>query len=961
MGRLRLSRSVSLAAVLLVTGSLSLMLFSPAPAVAQFGKNRVQYRDFDWKIYHSTHFNLYYYEAEKELLQKAASLAESAYDELSRAFDYQIQDPTVLIVYATHSAFLQNNIYVNGIPEGAQAFAVPTRFRMVLPLDIPDRELYGLIKHELTHIFQFHILFRGRLGAGLRGAPPTWFIEGMASYFADDEVAGDKKFLRDAVVNDSIPSVQAQGGGYFAYRFGHAVFEYIEERWGKEAILDLIYEFRNTLGGRIDRAFERAFRIDVEDFDAEFRRWLRRKYLTELVETGEPGDFGRPFRLNTDRAGQELSPVASPSGDLVAAITTDKGEVDISIFDARRRRRLRNLTRGFNKQIRQITTRNVRRIGGDLAFSPDGNYIAAFAERGKSRSLILIDVLNGGLEKIIDMDIEQQLSPAWSPDGRTIAFAGNLHGEFDIFLIDLETLEITNLTDSDYFEATPAFSPDGRWLAYSVYIGETAQLFRLDLTDPSQRYQLTEGDYNNKEPVFSPSGNRIYFTSDRTGADNIFGLDLERGQVTQYTNAVTGCDRPTVLQREEGGERLVYTGYWKGRFDLYMTDVEEPVAEPEPIAISDTPSQLDALPRFEPDIEVTIDESNVDDRRGFKFFLDDAITYVGLDTNQIWVGRILLSFSDYLGDRRFLVNLAAIDAFSDFDVAYYDLGKRLQWGARLFDERIYAVLRNPVTGQGIVREEGIRRTGAQLIGIYPLSEKTRLEGRLGFIFRKIDVTFTVQDTTGNIVDAIFPTEDEYPQVELSWVRDSAIYSPWGAISGSRIRLTGSYAPDLDDSGTLTRTVYLDARKYFPVTRRSNFAFRFFGADSDGNVPDPFFVGGLDTIRGVDFRDFAGFRAFYGNAEFRFPLIDQLSTPWLQFQGIRGVIFVDLGAAYFPELSDFDFYDSDEERLEDVIASFGYGLTVRFLGLNLNWDFSQEFDLQDTSNGFRTSFWIGARF
>ena len=192
------------------------------PAVGQlsaFGKNKIQYRDFEWQIYHSQHFDIYYYETEAQLLEKIASFAESAYDELSRAFDYQIQEPTPLIVYATHSAFLQNNVILNGIPEGVGAFATSNRFRMVMPLDLPDPQLMALVKHELTHIFQYHILSRGKIGAGLRGSPPQWFMEGMASYYADDEGPSDRKFMVDAVVNDNIPSVVAQGGGFFAYRF----------------------------------------------------------------------------------------------------------------------------------------------------------------------------------------------------------------------------------------------------------------------------------------------------------------------------------------------------------------------------------------------------------------------------------------------------------------------------------------------------------------------------------------------------------------------------------------------------------------------------------------------------------------------------------------------------------------------------------------------------------------------
>ncbi|HSS78791.1 MAG TPA: hypothetical protein VLV54_18875, partial [Thermoanaerobaculia bacterium] len=131
-----------------------------------FSKNKIQYRDFKWEIYHSPHFNLYYYQQEKPQLQKVVSFAESAYDKLSREFNFQIKDPVPLIFYSTHSAFEQNNVLLNFIPEGVGAFASPARYRMVLPIDVPDPELMQLISHELTHIFQYYMLFQGSLTKG---------------------------------------------------------------------------------------------------------------------------------------------------------------------------------------------------------------------------------------------------------------------------------------------------------------------------------------------------------------------------------------------------------------------------------------------------------------------------------------------------------------------------------------------------------------------------------------------------------------------------------------------------------------------------------------------------------------------------------------------------------------------------------------------------------------------------
>ena len=99
-------------------------------------------------------------------------MAESAYDDLSRRLNYQVPKPIPLLFYVTHAEFEQNNIILNFIPEGVGAFAEPARNRMVLPIDLPDEKLQNLIAHELTHIFQYEILFGGRLSPRLHVEHP---------------------------------------------------------------------------------------------------------------------------------------------------------------------------------------------------------------------------------------------------------------------------------------------------------------------------------------------------------------------------------------------------------------------------------------------------------------------------------------------------------------------------------------------------------------------------------------------------------------------------------------------------------------------------------------------------------------------------------------------------------------------------------------------------------------------
>ncbi len=968
---------------LLATWAVLAALAVPAAAqyYTQFGKNKVQFKDFKWQIYHAPHFDVYYYTEEEGLLQKVVSYAESAYDQLSQEFNHKIQEPTALIFYETHADFEQNNVIQNFIPEGTGAFASSVRNRMFLPTDLPDHELMGLIVHELTHIFEYHILFGGNLGRGVAANVPLWLMEGLAEYMRGEESAREKMFVRDAVVNDRIPQVtQGDIPGFFAYRYGYAVFEFMEERWGREGVQDFIFELRNTLGGRVGKALQRAFQIEPEDFDADFRRWLRRKYLAELLETGEPGDFGRPFRAEANRTSQEVSPTASPSGDLVAAFTTIKGDVDVVLFDTKRRTLLRNLTKGYSGDYQYYLAQELtlgRKMGRDIDFSPDGNTIAFFARKDRGRHLVLIDALKGKIVDSIPLETSQQFSPAWHPDGRRIAFSGYRGGRFDIFELDLDSRQVRALTDDDVFDASPTYAPDGRALVMSSVVGGYAKLFRIDLDDPAGgRTPLREGvrsKDNETDAVFSRDGKRLYYTSDASGANNIYSLDLESGVVRQHTNSVTGCFQPTVLTAPDGRDRLVFTAYWKGRFQLYRLDIDEPITEPVVVTEQQMEKSvtlaLDQLPRFEPSIEVTLDDANKEKYGGKKFYLENVVGgTIGVSDDQTFIAQIAFLFSDFLGDRKILAAFQSIESFQNFDVLYIDQSDRLQWILHLFDNRDFFVTQDRRTGE-INRTSLLKQTGVIASLVYPFNVNHRAELGAGYVLRDIDFQTFLRDPDGNLIfdenglpiPIVTPRDDDFPLVQGALIGDTAVFASWGGVSGRRWRLFGSYAPDLDDSGTLTSTYSLDVRQYVTLTRRSNVALRLYGAMSDGNFPNPIYIGGLDTIRGFEFRSLVGDRAFYGNVEVRFPLLDVLATPLVAFQGIRGVIFLDVGGAWFDGIQSFRAWNSDLNALQDAVSSYGFGLTVRFFGLDLNWDFAKRWDFDSSASGFDTSFWIGRRF
>jgi Tol biopolymer transport system component len=995
----------------------ALLLLLPAAAVAQpytrFGENKIVYDVFDWKIYHSTHFAIYFYTVEEASLGKVASMAESAYDELSRALNYQIPKPIPLIYYATHSEFEQTNTDLNFIPEGIGAFALPTRDRMVLPIDMPDEQLQKLIQHELTHVFQFELLFGGNVLRAVSAPVPQWFTEGMASYYGHDEDNHDRMFLRDAVVTDRVPAIARAGiEGYFAYRFGHAVFDFISAEWGPDAVRDFVYEYRTSLSANMEKVIGRTFGLSAEDFDVRFRRYLRQRYMEILATRGEPVDFGEHFQVG-EEFGWQTSPAPFPSGDLIAAVATSTEKADVVIFSTRSKKLYKNLTKGYTTKYEYVIAQDVTtaaRAGRDVGVSPDGNTVAAFVRRERGRDLVLFDVFSGNVVKEIPLKVDQPLSPVFSPDGTTIAFAALSGGRSNLFLYSIQNDTVTNLTQDQPFELAPAFSPDGTWIYYSAISGSFKKIFRVRVADPSVREQVTFGDWDDRDAALSPDGMRLFLSSDRDGGIyNIFSIDLKTGETWQHTNVVAGTFTPVVFTGEGDTEKLVFAAYYRGGFSLYIADSRKPfrkLPEVNPPAI---PAPAFEATRYTPAIEVAVDPEKINKSPSHKLYIDQAQVAAGVNPDGTFLSDTSLAFSDMLGDRRLLFVFQSQSYFTNVFLTYFNMARRFQYGATLFNINEYYLVANP---NGTISSRQIyRQTGGFLQGLYPLDRYHRLEGYVGFVSRQNNIPFTFQNPNGSFTLAPTSRTDNDPTFGVSFTGDTALYSEIGPLAGNRYSVSYSYTPDLKsgfqtigtqpdgtpivvkNGGTLTQDLLVDLRHYFRLFRRTLIAVRAYGAASKGNYPDIFAFGGFDTMPAYEYNSLFGNQIAYANIQLRFPLIDLIRMPFLQFGNIRGTLFLDVGSARTANIPGsaapppYRFWNGSNQditinnvtylpyQLVDGVADYGFGFALDLFGLEWHFDWARKWNFRNSQlcstgtagfppgpcDGYQFSFFVGPSF
>ena len=128
-----------------------LFLVSCAVLHAQFyyfGRNKVQYTDFDWQILHTEHFDIYYYPEMKDLAEQGAFFAEESYKLLQSKFDQSVLERVPLIFYSSHIHFEQTNTTPGFISQGVGGFFEFLKGRVVIPADGSIPRFRHVIRHE---------------------------------------------------------------------------------------------------------------------------------------------------------------------------------------------------------------------------------------------------------------------------------------------------------------------------------------------------------------------------------------------------------------------------------------------------------------------------------------------------------------------------------------------------------------------------------------------------------------------------------------------------------------------------------------------------------------------------------------------------------------------------------------------------------------------------------------------
>jgi hypothetical protein len=483
---------------------------APTAQAQYFGQNKVQYDQFDFRTLETEHFVFYYYPEEEQAVRDAARMAERWYDRHTELFLHRFDEKKPIIFYANDADFQQTNVTPQPIGQGTGGLTEPLRERVVMPLAASYGETNHVLGHELVHSFQFDLgLNADSLGIQL-GNLPTWLIEGMAEYLSvgrqDSHTA---MWMRDAVRRDDMPSFEglANPREYFPYRYGQAYLAYIGGKYGDPSVTNLFKR-----GGQVglDSAYVELFGVSPDSLTEEWAQATRDAYGPRMEGRTPPDSAGQTVLAPETNGGRiNIAPSLSPDGRYVAFIS------ERELFS-------------FNLYVADAET---------------GEVIAELDRAGTTGHFNAL--------RFIDS------AGTWSPDGSKLAFAGTDGGISDLYVLDLDTESVRQLTNDRYADLQPTWAPDGETIAFTTDRAETdfetltpssnMDLGLVDVSTGEVTVREPFGDALHHNPQFSPDGQSLYFISDQDGFKDVYRMALPSGDRFRVTRLKTGVSGITAL------------------------------------------------------------------------------------------------------------------------------------------------------------------------------------------------------------------------------------------------------------------------------------------------------------------------------------------------------------------------------------------------------------------------------
>ncbi len=590
-----------------------------APTQQDFGQNRIQKKEFNWKVLVSSNFELYYYGDSQTIATNALQYAESEFERLSGLLGYSPYSRTKIFFYGSPGELFQSNANLNLTGEINPIETNLSKSKIEVAYTGDATSFKKVIINKISEIFVYEMLYGGSLKDALQSSIlltlPDWFISGVSAYAANGWSNEMDDFMRDAILKKRMKKPEKLSGEE-AKLFGQSIWNFVAERYGRDNIsniLNLTRIIRNeqtSIGSTLGTSYNR-FLKDWRDYYANMATPLASSYSSLRT------DF-RAQAEKTDGSQKIVAAKLSPDQAIITMVINDNGQFIVNQYDVKTKKTVRLLKMGLRS-----LSKNSEPAAPLIAWAK-GNVLAVLYENeGKNQlqvfSGITADKPKGklttrkiikGFQQITDMD--------FSDGANALVLSADKKGQNDLFLYDISRGSTTQITNDIYDDRQPNFVGSSRTsvVYLSNRISDSVKVERANFKTLTNNFGVYFHDGNPRTETIRKlvdsvgvisrpialDDSTVVFISDEKGIKNLYKYakgDSTYQKINQLTNSISNIEdfdlnvntgAAIVLSQENGSP---YIGY------LRRLDLENEYELPSlPRANGRTDNQNKLLPRW---------------------------------------------------------------------------------------------------------------------------------------------------------------------------------------------------------------------------------------------------------------------------------------------------------------------------------------------------------------------------
>ena len=454
-----------------------------------FGKNRVQWGDFHWSYYMSDNFDVYFYQGGNDLARYAQAYAKDQIPQLEARFNSRFGKKIQFIVFNSKGDFKQSNIDLEEEENGnTGGITKIIGSKVILYFDGDYTHYEAQIREGIVRLLFSQVMNGISVGSQIRNSYrydiPQWFQDGLVAFIAGNWDCHKEAQLQRGIVSGNYRKINHLRNED-ALIAGYSFWNFIDEQYGSKSFNDIL-----TLAEHSQNVRKALLYVTGKEYKTLIEDWFEfYKARYEVLMTDHPTDL---MKLRYKKYRTFTQPSISPNGKFIAYVSNDEGKIRLWLEDLQSGKRQQLFSAGYRSDENSDTSFPL------LAWHPNSEILSFILEEKGKIQLFNLDVNTGKKASTYLFDFQKVSSFSYAHKSRKIVLAGTRMGKPDIYVYNLFSNTLEQITNDWHTDLNPVFTFDDRQIVFSSNRQNDTLKMDEQIGFQNKQFDLYAYNYHNK-------------------------------------------------------------------------------------------------------------------------------------------------------------------------------------------------------------------------------------------------------------------------------------------------------------------------------------------------------------------------------------------------------------------------------------------------------------------------------